>query len=242
MDERQGHTSGRAAFPPEQDDRTGTVPSVAPQAHPQEEIIILTRYPRAGKVKTRLIPFLGGGRAAALHAYLAGLTLAAARELRRSREAGITLWYTGGTEEQMRTWVGGDVPLAEQRGRDLGERMAAAFRTAWAQGAERAVLAGTDCPALGAPLLAEALDHLRGCDMVIGPAHDGGYYLIGLRRQAAGKTAALFSGMTWGAADTFSRTMEQAARAGLSTVTLRTLHDIDRPEDLRHLRHHSDPQ
>lgn len=233
VNERQGPTGGA---------RTGPVHSLRPQAQPREEIIILTRYPQPGQVKTRLIPLLGSTQAADVHAYLAKRTLAAAREVRRRRKTGLALWYTGGTEEQMRNWVDGDILLVEQQGNDLGERMATAFHGAWARGVARAVLAGTDCPSLGAPLFAEALDHLRAFDMVIGPAHDGGYYLIGLRREAANKTAGLFSGIAWGSPDTFSRTMELAERAGLSTATLKKLHDIDRPEDLRNLHHHPDPQ
>jgi uncharacterized protein len=120
--------------------------------------------------------------------------------------------------------------------------MAAAFRASWASGTERAVLIGTDCPGLDAPLIARALDHLHTYDVVIGPAHDGGYYLIGLHRNTQNKMAALFSDIAWGSADTFSQTIERANRAGLSTVTLKELHDIDRPEDLKHLRHYSDPE
>jgi len=212
------------------------------QAHLQEEILVFTRYPRPGKVKTRLIPQLGCVKAAALHKYLTERALAVVRELLRSRNARVSLWYTGGTRSQMQTWVGSDVLLVEQRGNGLGQRMADAFHASWASGRKRAVLIGTDCPGLDPPLIARALDQLHTCDVVIGPAHDGGYYLIGLRREAEHNMAALFSGIAWGTADAFSQTIAQANRAGLTTATLKELHDIDRPEDLDYLRHYTDPE
>ncbi|MFA5717840.1 MAG: TIGR04282 family arsenosugar biosynthesis glycosyltransferase [Desulfobulbaceae bacterium] len=202
----------------------------------REEILVFTRYPLPGKVKTRLIPRLGEEQATAVHACLAERTIAAARSLLHDRDAGLSLWYTGGTRQQMRAWIGEGITLAEQFGNGLGQRMAAAFRASWARGTERAVLIGTDCPELNAPLLARALDHLRDYEMVIGPARDGGYYLIGLRRETEPRMATLFNGIAWGSADTFRRTMDRARLAGLTTATLTELHDIDRPEDLRHLR------
>lgn len=210
--------------------------------HFPEEVLIFTRYPQPGKVKTRLIPRLGSEKAADMHKYLAERTLASARRLLRKRDAGLSLWYTGGTRRQMRTWAGRDILLVEQLGNDLGQRMAAAFHACWAKGTDRAVLIGTDCPELDAPLIGRALDHLRVYDLVIGPAHDGGYYLIGLRRDTEHKMAVLFNDIAWGTADTFSQTMERAVRAGLATVTLKELHDIDRPEDLGHLRHYPDAE
>jgi len=208
----------------------------------REEILVFTRYPQPGKVKTRLIPRLGKEKAAAVHACLAERTIAAAKRLLHDRDIGLSLWYTGGTRQQMRDWIGGDISLAEQLGNGLGRRMAAAFRASWARGTERTVLIGTDCPELDAPLLALALDLLRDYEMVIGPARDGGYYLIGLRRETEPRMAALFDGIAWGSADTFRRTMERAGLAGLTTVTLTELHDIDRPEDLRHLRNYPDAE
>jgi uncharacterized protein len=142
----------------------------------------------------------------------------------------------------MQAWLAGSILLARQRGNDLGPRMAAAFHSSWAKGTERAVLVGTDCPELDAPCIGLALDHLRVHDMVIGPAYDGGYYLIGLRRETEPMMAGLFSDIAWGTAGTFSQTMERAAWAGLTTVTLKELHDIDRPQDLQYLRHYPDPE
>jgi rSAM/selenodomain-associated transferase 1 len=180
---------------------------------PQEEIIIFSRYPRAGQVKTRLIPRLGRKGAAELHAYLTEQTLARAREAAGLRPALLSLWYTGALRQQMKDWLGSTLLLIPQQGKDLGERMASAFQTTWEKGAQRAVLIGSDCPALTPALMVQALSELTQHDLVLGPASDGGYYL-----------------------------MARAAAAMLTVFILKELHDIDRPEDLRYLCHHPDPQ
>jgi len=210
---------------------------------PQEEIVIFSRYPRAGRVKTRLIPHLGSKGAAALHAYLTEQTLARAREAAGLRPALLALWYTGASRQQMRDWLGSALPLVRQRGKDLGERMASAFRASWAKGVQRAVLIGSDCPALSPVLIIQALAELTQHDLVLGPASDGGYYLIGLRRNSAPEVQdSLFQGIGWGTGTVYQQTMARAAAAKMATFTMQELHDIDRPEDLQHLRHYPDPQ
>ena len=210
---------------------------------PREEVLIFTRYPRAGKVKTRLMEKLGRGEAARIHKFLAEHALKTGRQVTRMRTAGLTVWYTGSTDQEMRDWLGNDIPLAKQQGNDLGRKMAAAFHNTWAQGAHAAVLIGSDCPSLDAALIGEALDRLEKNDVVLGPAADGGYYLIGLhRRIEMHKAASLFENITWGTNSTLRQTIAQAAKAGLSIATLKELHDIDRPEDLAYLGDYSDPQ
>lgn len=210
---------------------------------PQEEIIIFARYPRAGRVKTRMIPHLGSKGAAGLHTYLAEQTLIRAREAAVLRPALLSLWYTGASQRQMTEWLGSALPLIPQQGKDLGERMAAAFQAAWAKGMQRAVLIGSDCPALTPALIVQALAELTRHDLVLGPASDGGYYLIGLRRDLApGTHAYLFQDINWGTDTVYRTTLARAAATKLTLTTLQELHDIDRPEDLRHLHCHPDPQ
>jgi rSAM/selenodomain-associated transferase 1 len=210
---------------------------------PQEEIIIFSRYPRAGRVKTRLIPHLGSKGAAGLHTYLAEQTLARAREAAGLRPALLSLWYTGATRQQMTDWLGSALPLLPQQGKDLGERMDSAFQDAWAKGLQSAVLIGSDCPALTPALIVQALSELARHDLVLGPAMDGGYYLIGLHRDLApGAQDSLFQDIDWGTDTVYRQTLARAAAAKLTTFTLRELNDIDRPEDLQHLCHHPDPQ
>lgn len=124
-----------------------------------------------------------------------------------------------------------DALLAEQVDGDLGARLSAAFDRAFALGASRAVLIGTDTPHLPSQRIAEAFDALDGHDCVLGPATDGGYYLVGLRRRAPG----LFAGITWSTPRVLAETLERARALALSTAMLAEEYDVDEPADLRRL-------
>lgn len=208
-----------------------------------EEIIIFTRYPEPGKVKTRLVPYLGEEDAALLQRRLTEQTIRLALPLHQEKQVRISIFFTGGSEEQMKKWLNGSVILKSQDDGDIGQRMASALRSAWSRGAHRAVLVGSDLPALKTDILAQALKELRTCDVVLGPAHDGGYYLIGLNNNLpAEKFNTLFNGLDWGTSSVFSQTLQKAEQEHLTVAILERLHDIDRPEDLKHFCHHSDPQ
>ena len=111
---------------------------------------------------------------------------------------------------------------------DLGKRMNRALAEALDQGFRRVVLVGSDLPDLTPEILLESLAALGRCDLALGPAKDGGYYLIGLSRPAP----ELFSGVDWGGASVLARTLDKARTAGLSYGLLGELCDVDRPEDL----------
>ena len=128
----------------------------------------------------------------------------------------------------MRRWLGRDIAFHSQGQGDLGDRMHRAFREAMATGAERAVIVGTDCPEITADLVQRAFHLLDRNDVVLGPAADGGYYLIGMRRLVP----ELFSGITWGTERVRQQTLTAARRAGVSVGLLDLLSDVDRPEDL----------
>jgi uncharacterized protein len=191
-------------------------------------LVIFCRYPVPGKTKTRLIPALGPEGAAQLHRRMTERATDRARHLNRRCRIGTTICFTGGTVEQMRQWLGSDLDLEPQSQGDLGERLTAAMDGAF-QKAKTVVVIGSDCPELTPEILADAFDSLRTHDVVIGPAHDGGYYLIGLRSRQPG----LFRGIDWGGEHVFKQTMGAAEALGLSVLTLPRLHDIDRPEDLQ---------
>ncbi|MDW7772984.1 MAG: TIGR04282 family arsenosugar biosynthesis glycosyltransferase [Desulfobulbaceae bacterium] len=213
-----------------------------PNQQPLEEVIIFTRYPEPGKVKTRLVPHLGEKKAALLHRLLTEQIVHNILPLAQMRPVRISLHFTGATLEQMRDWLGMSILLAEQRGEDLGQKMAAALRAACSRGAPRTVLIGTDSPSVDAVLLAQALDELLTHDIVLGPAHDGGYYLIGTNGAVPEeKLDILFEGIAWGSAEVFSRTVEKAGQENLSIAMLEAIHDIDRPEDLEYFHYHTDP-
>jgi rSAM/selenodomain-associated transferase 1 len=198
------------------------------RSRPKEALIVLTRYPRPGRVKTRMIPVLGPDGAAALRDRLTARSLDAARRVRERRNLHLEVCYTGGEEPELRRWLGDDVAFACQGDGDLGARLEGSSANAFAAGRRAVVLIGTDCPELSADALDRAFEALRATDLVIGPAEDGGYYLLGLRRHVP----ELFRGIAWGHDEVFEQTVDAAIRMRLSITTLEALRDVDRPTDL----------
>lgn len=192
-----------------------------------ERLIVFTRYPEPGRTKTRLIPALGPRAAAETQT-----------EMTRHVLGRSDAWLDGGPKEQEVRFEGGDAGLMAARfgrrayvpqGRGgLGERMARAFTDAFDAGCARVVVIGGDCPGIDADLLRRAFERLRDHDVALGPATDGGYYLIGLRVM----TRALFGDLPWGSAAVLERTLALAREAGLSVALLDELPDVDLPEDL----------
>ncbi|MBD2073249.1 TIGR04282 family arsenosugar biosynthesis glycosyltransferase [Phormidium sp. FACHB-592] len=193
-----------------------------------ERLIFFTRYPEPGKAKTRLIPALGAEAAAELHRQMTEHTLAQVKPLQQSRSLTVECWFAGGDRAQMQTWLGTDLVCQPQPEGDLGDRMAQAFQTAFDSGMKAAVIIGTDCPELTTALLVEAFQALQQTDLVLGPAADGGYYLIGLRRLVPD----LFKTITWSTDRVFQQTVDIANNLNLSLTTLPMLTDVDRPDDL----------
>ena len=186
-------------------------------------LLVFTRYPAAGRVKTRLIPALGALGARQLHRRMAEDTLGKLRGV-----AEIEVCFDGGNENLMREWLGEGVTYTPQGPGDLGERLRSAFSRTFAREEKPVVAVGTDCPGLKASHVEEAFRLLRRHDLVLGPAADGGYYLVGLRNEHKG----IFTGIPWGTGGVLRRTREKAALGGLDTALLEELADVDRPEDL----------
>jgi hypothetical protein len=193
-----------------------------------ERLVVFCRYPVPGRVKTRLIPALGPLGAAELHRRLAERSVALAGRVALQRGADLQVAYSGASRQAVERWIGRRNRLIPQSGKDLGERMASVFRSAFQEGARRVVLVGTDIPALAARDLDRALEALRSSNLVLGPSLDGGYWLIGLDRPAR-----VFSDVPWGTSEVKSRTLALAAGLGLRVRELRTLRDLDTPLDLR---------
>lgn len=194
----------------------------------RELLIVFTRYPEPGKTKTRLIPLLGAEGAAILHRQMAEHTLAQVRELRRENPLSVEVHFTGGNQQFMQNWLGSNFILRSQQEGDLGCRMASAFQTAFSNGQSRVAIIGTDCPALSANILAQAFAVLSQHDLVLGPAQDGGYYLIGLRQFIP----ELFAGINWGTSEVLQKTADIAQKLDLKVTYLPLLADVDRPSDL----------
>ncbi len=195
---------------------------------PKERLIAFTRYPEPGKAKTRLIPALGAEGAATLHRQMTEHTLAQVKELQNRRKITIEVRFDGGDLTLMKRWLGYDLGYQEQGTGDLGTRIARSHASAFQAHMDSVVTIGTDCPGLGSQLMSKAFQQLLADELVLGPAQDGGYYLIGLRRFIP----ELFSGITWGTAEVLKQTVDIAKQLDLSVAYLPELADVDRPEDL----------
>lgn len=208
----------------------------------QETLVLFTRYPVPGESKTRLIPALGNDGAAEIHRLMTQTILSKLQNGGTNSLCTLEVCYTGGTLELMQTWLGTSISLTRQIEGDLGCRMGATLTAHHRQG--RAVcIIGSDCPSITSTIIDEAFTSLTKCDLVIGPCHDGGYYLIGCNPALAGNVIpALFSEIKWGGPQVLNDTIKNIAAAGKSCHLLPTLHDIDTPEDLRHFDYHPSPE
>ena len=180
-------------------------------------VVLFTRYPEPGKAKTRLIPALGDAGAASLHRTLTERTIMAVQD------AGLTLEIrtTGAPVSTFAAWLGA-ATIVDQGEGDLGERLARAgppYPT---------LFIGSDAPDLTPALLRNAADALTHADAVIGPAEDGGYWLLGLARAVEG----VFDRIDWSTEMVFAQTLARLTTADIDPVLLPELADCDRPEDL----------
>jgi uncharacterized protein len=194
-------------------------------------LIIFTRYPTPGSVKTRLIPAIGSTEAAKLHRQMTEATVQKARELSEQISVLIAVHFDGSNYSQMSDWLGADLIYQDQGEGDLGMRMDRSISSACQSGAERVVLIGTDCPDLTVEILAQAFEQLENSDLVLGAAVDGGYYLIGM----CYPQPKLFVDIDWGTDRVLQQTIAVAQQLNLAISYLPTLADIDRPEDLARL-------
>lgn len=194
--------------------------------HPHGRLLLLTKAPDPGQVKTRLIPLLGEQAAADLYTQLVHdcLTMCTTTTL-----CPVDLWCSPSTEhpffQQCSTRY--QTTLHTQPAGDLGKRMSQAIHTTL-EHADYVVLIGADCPTLTAEDLGTALDALEaGTDVVIGPAEDGGYYLIGMREHHA----AIFSDIPWSTPEVLFLTESRLQKHKLRVHKLPVRKDLDTPED-----------
>jgi len=195
-------------------------------------LLIFARYPALGKAKTRLIPALGPEGAARLHRRMTEYAVGVTRDLKKTSalkaRLEITVCCTGASLKNFQNWLGRDIHYLPQGTGDLGARMERAFDTAFRKGARSAVLIGTDVPGITSGILQHSLRALRASDIVLGPAIDGGYYLIGMRAPFPG----IFESVDWGTGSVYKQTRDHIRRLGLTCADLPPLPDVDRPEDL----------
>jgi rSAM/selenodomain-associated transferase 1 len=190
----------------------------------QQHLLIFARHPELGKVKTRLARTIGQRAALAVYEELLGHTHAATAPLAVHK----ILWLAEAkpAANPAEFWPGYD--QQEQVGADLGARMATAFTQSFAQGATAAVIIGTDCPGLTTNHLEQAFAALQTHDVVVGPAMDGGYYLLGMKTLHA----SFFQGKTWSTDSVLAELLAEARALHLRVRQLPQLRDVDTAEDL----------
>jgi hypothetical protein len=186
----------------------------------KEVVLIFQKNAILGKVKTRLAAGVGEEQAFNIYIQLLAKTYLVLRDISVS----ITTYFSEFIPEKP-TYPAGNRMV--QVGQDLGERMKNAFAENFELGIEKVVLIGTDCPSLEGKHIIQAFEALDQSDLVLGPAKDGGYYLIGMKRRAD----FLFEGITWSSELVLSQTLALAAEQGLQTSLLPVLEDIDTLED-----------
>jgi uncharacterized protein len=199
----------------------------------RKALIYFTKAPRAGFVKTRLLPELTPEQANRIHRGLILDTLRSSMSMKGiARIMACDPTRRGpffqGLAKRFR------LVLMDQAGEDLGSRMQNAFTEARRRGFDAAIIVGTDCPTLPAEYIMEAFKLLRKHSLVLGPSIDGGYYLVG----CTGDPPAIFDGIEWGTEHVLRQTLQRISEKKLNAVLLPFWYDIDSFEDLRFLSEH----
>ena len=191
--------------------------------HGKRLLIIFYRNPELGKVKTRLAVKVGEEKALAIYLMMASHTKAIAEKVKIDK----VIYYTDFIDRED-NWPNEKFDKKLQHGIDLGERMARAFANGFGAGFERICVVGTDCFELTAEIIAEAFHELEQTEVVIGPAKDGGYYLLGMTRLIA----PLFKNKKWSTDTVYDDTINDLNKIGQNFSKLECLTDVDEEKDL----------
>jgi rSAM/selenodomain-associated transferase 1 len=195
---------------------------------PRRAVLVFVRAPVPGHVKTRLAAAIGDAAALRVYRRLAGHTLAEVRALATEGVEVRVHYAPADAGDAVRAWLGDGPRYLPQADGDLGARMKDALARAFADGAERVVIVGSDLPEASTSLLRRAFEGLEAHPAVIGPARDGGYYLLGLRGMVDG----IFDGMEWSTPHVHRETLERFSAAGVEPAVLEVLSDVDTVDDL----------
>ncbi|GAC1429731.1 MAG: TIGR04282 family arsenosugar biosynthesis glycosyltransferase [Chitinophagaceae bacterium] len=186
-------------------------------------IIVFVRNPELGKVKTRLAATMGKKIALKIYCFLLKHTYGLVKDI----SFPVYVYYHDKVAEPD-IWNGGHIIKKVQQGNDLGEKMANAFREVFAVGFTKVLIIGSDCYELTAELITKAFNMLENTDIVIGPAKDGGYYLLGMNAPLKN----LFQNIEWGTCTVYSKTIEKINQNKYSVAALAVLTDVDTEEDI----------
>jgi rSAM/selenodomain-associated transferase 1 len=193
-------------------------------------VIMFVKSAERGMVKSRLAASVGKDVALDLYKCFVSDLM---EMLGQGGHAFEIFFYPPDARQELVQWLGDEHTLIPQKGNDLGDRMKSAFELVFSQGFHNALLIGSDIPDLPILFIDEALGALKDCDAVVGPSHDGGYYLISFKRNTF--LPQVFSGITWGTPEVFEQTIRILRKANLTVHTLPAWRDIDTVDDLKAL-------
>ena len=187
------------------------------------QLIIFLKAPRVGVVKTRLGETIGAEAACAAYRQLLDQLVGCLSDQRDV----VLRFAPDDALAEIEPWLRPGWRAASQGPGDLGARLQRGFAEAFAEGAQRAVVIGSDCPTVTSDDISDAVNQLETHEVVVGPARDGGYWLIALRQLQAG----LFANMAWSTPAVLAETLRRADQAGLRIHRLRELSDVDTAAD-----------
>ncbi len=193
-----------------------------------DSVLIMVRYPVAGKAKTRLAAAMGPDKAAQFYRICARQILLELGSL--PTQVNKYIFFTdSGDSQNVEKWAGPGFKFKAQAGEDLGERLINAFKEVFSEGAGKAVIIASDVPDISTDIIIRAMEALDFCDIVLGPSHDGGYYLLGMNRPHQ----EIFRDIPWSSPKVTEKTLARAGEMGLTACLLPTLIDIDNFEDFK---------
>ncbi len=193
-------------------------------------IVYFVKYPEPGKVKTRLAKTLGNKEAARIYRKLAEENFRTLQKLESTSIEICVMFDPPESESQIKMWLQNETcRYLAQQGADLGERLTHAFQSAFESGAAKALAVGSDTLNLDADILRKAVEMLATKDAVLGPAKDGGYYLIGLSRWVP----FIFKNIPWSTPAVAGITLQRIKEKNLSYELLPELEDLDEAENFK---------
>lgn len=192
---------------------------------------LLAKYPEAGKVKTRLASDIGAEGAAEIYRVIAERVFVSTSPVADADFGRVIFYSPLEAKARFEQWLTGE-KLILQKGGDIGEIMCNAIKDLLEAGASKAVITGVDIPDINSDVIRDAFLRLENADVVIGPAEDGGYYLIGMKAMHP----VIFKGISWSTEKVFEETVRIIESMRLSYSTVKKLSDVDRKEDITGIR------
>jgi len=191
-------------------------------------LVVFIRFPRPGKVKSRLVMSLGAEVATNIYRLCAEHIFGESGRLSNQVQRYIS-YSDRNDENEIKQWAGPRFQFIPQVKGGLGKRLVNAFHEVFGRGAQKVIILASDVPGLSADIIDEAIKSLDRYDVVIGPCHDGGYYLMGMKNLYR----RLFQGISWSTGHVYQQTLHNAEEGRLTVYALPVLTDIDTEDDLR---------